>query len=156
SLTGATFDSYYTTGTHTATINWGDGTAVVSGGVSVSPGGIGVIGTVSGSHRYADNGTYTVTLTVTNPYGASSRDSFTVTVNNGVPTWAPLSGPTLVIPGQPLAYSAAFTDPGFDNALNSGGEVAETFTGNVNWGDGSATEPATVTWTTGGPGVPTI
>ncbi len=152
SLMEATFSNPYSTGMHTATINWGDGTAVDNAGISQSGSGSGVVGIISGSHRYADNGTYTVTVTVTTPYGTTSSDSFTVTINNVAPTLAPLSGPAMVIPGQPLAYSATFADPGFDNSLNAG-EVAETFTGAINWGDATPTEPAAVTWTTGSPGV---
>ena len=31
-----------------------------------------------------------------------------------------------------------FTDPGFDNPLNVGGETTERFTFTINWGDGTA------------------
>lgn len=152
SLTAATFTNPYSTGAHTATINWGDGTGEIAGSVSQSTSGSGGVGTISGNHRYADDGTYTVTVTVTTATGATSSDTFTVTVNNVAPTLAPLSGPAIVIPGQPLTYSANFSDPGFDNPLNTG-EVVETFSGTINWGDGTSTEAATVTSTTGSPGV---
>ncbi len=35
-----------------------------------------------------------------------------------------------------------FTDPGFDNPLNIAGETSETFTYAINWGDGTAVNPA--------------
>jgi hypothetical protein len=153
SLSGTTFENLYVTGMHSATINWGDGTATVAGSVSQTLAGSGITGTISGTHRYADNGTYSVTVMVTTPYGAVSSDMFAVTVSNVAPTLAVLSGPSMVIPGQPLAYSSTFSDPGFDNPLNVGGEIAETFTGTINWGDGSTTEAAVVTWVTGSSGV---
>lgn len=46
--------------THTATIDWGDGTPVVAGTVRQGAGS----GSVEGSHAYAAPGTYTVTVTV--------------------------------------------------------------------------------------------
>ncbi|HMO87472.1 MAG TPA: PKD domain-containing protein, partial [Lacipirellulaceae bacterium] len=65
-------------------------------------------------------------------------------------------GDTLTIP-----LLGTFSDPGFDNPANAGnaangGEVAETFTYIIDWGDGtveSFTMPATRI--SGGPGVPT-
>ena len=46
----------------------------------------GASGTVSGSHVYADNGIYTVTINVTDDDGDFVVDTFTVTVNNVAPT----------------------------------------------------------------------
>ena len=50
-----------------------------------------------------------------------------------------------------------FTDPGFDNPLNVGGEVSEKFTYSINWGDGTAVAsgPATID-TPGGPAKPRV
>ncbi len=80
SLDPATFSDAGSLDTHTAAIDWGDGSAPVAGLVDA------VSGTISGDHVYADNGVYTVSVTVTDSDGASARDSFTVTVSNAAPT----------------------------------------------------------------------
>src|SRR5262249_39643590 len=63
--------------THTATIDWGDG-LVEPGTVSESDGA----GAVSGSHFYAAEGTYSVTVTVTDAAGNTGSDTFQVIVQN--------------------------------------------------------------------------
>ena len=47
-----------------------------------------------------------------------------------------------------------FTDPGFDNPLNVGGETTERFSYSIDWGDGTVIDsgPGTID-TPGGPGV---
>ncbi|MFC1976273.1 PKD domain-containing protein, partial [Chloroflexota bacterium] len=57
--------------THTATIDWGDGT-ISSGSVSETNGS----GTVSGSYTYNTPGVYTLKLTVTNAAGVSGESIF--------------------------------------------------------------------------------
>ena len=52
---------------------------------------------------FADNGTYTVTLTVTDSFGDSSRDSLTVTVNNVAPS------PVIALISDPLQEGTAIT-----------------------------------------------
>ncbi len=61
--------------THTATIQWGDG-ASTAGTVNEAGGS----GSVSGSHAYADGGTYVVTLTVTDKDGGVHSQSVGVVV----------------------------------------------------------------------------
>ncbi len=63
--------------TFTASINWGDGTAVQAGVISVVIGAAGIVttGIVAGTHSYANNGQYTVQVTVTDDDGGSGSRS---------------------------------------------------------------------------------
>jgi PKD repeat protein len=144
----------------TYSINWGDGTPEQSGPPTIDVvGGPGVPtqGSFDGSHIYADNGVYTVTVTINDDDGGMAVQTFEVTVNN--------VAPTLVVPPNQVVNEGAllsipnigqFTDPGFNNPLNVGGEVSETFTYSIDWGDGTPPQsgPATID-VLGGPGVPT-
>jgi large repetitive protein len=85
---------------------------------------------VAPSHAYADNGTYTVTLTVTDGYGNSASDTAIVTVTNVAPT-AALSGPASGVRGQDRGFTFSATDP-------SAVDTAAGFTYSVNWGDGTS------------------
>jgi Tol biopolymer transport system component len=89
SLLPATFNDLGTLDTHTATVDWGDGSGVQVGTVTEAPFGppgstSGANGTVAASHAYATIGTYTSTVCVTDDESATSCDSFVVTVDNNV------------------------------------------------------------------------
>ena len=124
-----------------------------------SPGGEGspTIGSFDGSHVYADNGNYTVTVTVTNGDLVEASDTLTVVVHNVAPTLTVPPNQT-VNEGTLLSLTniGQFTDPGFDNPLNVGGETTEEFTYAINWGDGTPVQSGAPTIDTPGrQGVPT-
>ena len=125
SLQLATFTDVETSETHTATIDWGDGTTA-SGAATESQGS----GSVSGTHTYADNGVRAVTVTVSDGAGGEGSDTLTITVNNVAPTvdaGSDLSG----LGTSPTAASQArFTDPG----------TLDTHTASIDWGDGNVTQ----------------
>ena len=81
------------------------------------------------SHKYADNGTYTATLTVTDSHGAGTSASVQVTIANVDPSLGPISrvpdGP--ISAGTVVTLSASFTDPGAD----------ANWQYRVDWGDGT-------------------
>ncbi|HSL82026.1 MAG TPA: PKD domain-containing protein, partial [Thermoanaerobaculia bacterium] len=77
-LVGVTFTDPGVADTHTATIDWGDGT-VTAGVVDQDA------GTVSGGHDYPDDGAFPVEVCVTDDDGATGCDTFTVTVENAAP-----------------------------------------------------------------------
>jgi hypothetical protein len=125
----------------TASIAWGDGTST-TGAVSGSPGDF----TVSGDHTYADEGSFTVTVTLTDdsPGTASATASGTANVAEG-DLVTPLPQTITSREGQQFSgVVAMFTD------TSNPGQVAGDWTARIDWGDG-ATTTGTVTGATGGP-----
>jgi len=154
---------------HVAVVNWGDGTGFESANIvdSFVVEGIRYL-TLGGTHVYADGDTtYTVRVRVAdsnmaayydpskfgiNPDGTNVgtegvdfvEDTFLVVVSNVVPTLdvTPLS--MTLDEGQALGIRALFSDPGFDNPLNTnptvgpaiGDPLAESFRYYIDWGDG--------------------
>ena len=78
----------------------------------------------SQSHSYAQDGNYTVTLTVTDNDGLTDVVSTTATIGNVAPVVGTLPDATLNLGGT-YAADGSFTDPG-----------ADTWSGTVNYGDG--------------------
>ncbi|MGA8821008.1 MAG: hypothetical protein WB624_27275, partial [Xanthobacteraceae bacterium] len=109
------------------TIAWGDGqtTTFESSAVSGSNGSY----TVSGSHQYAEEGTYNATVTINDAGGSSASESGTATVGD-----APLTQGTATLTAGVTAtmLSATFSD------ANTGAPTSDFF-GTIAWGDGSTT-----------------
>ena len=140
-------------------INWGDGTDADTGAANIeTPGSPGVLtqGSLDGSHTYADNGVYTVTVTLSDDDGGEDVKSFQVTVNNVAPTLS-VVGDQTIDEGDTLSIAnlGTFTDPGFDNPL-ANPPTQETFTYTINWGDNSNVDAGTAFIDSEGqPGTPT-
>src|SRR5262249_28348367 len=101
------------------TLSWdfGDGTPTATG--------------ASVQHTFADNGTYTVTLTPTDALGAKgAATTQKVTIANALPVIGTITGPTgRVSQNTTIDLSAPFTDAG----------TADTHTATWDWGDGNTT-----------------
>ena len=111
-----------------ATVNYGDG----SGDQPLT---LGADKSFSLSHVYTDNGSYQVTVRVSEMDAEAATGSYaaTVIVTNVVPSVATFAGAT-IMKGEQYASSGSFTDPG-----------ADTWTATVNYGDGSGVKPLTLT-----------
>ncbi len=105
----------------TATINWGDNTSPTTGVVS----GAGGLFSVSGSHAYAVQGSYGVTVTIKDAGGSQVIASATATVA-----------------APPIYTVAYFTD-------SNSSDPASSFAAVINWGDGTPTSNGTVTGSSG-------
>jgi hypothetical protein len=71
--------------THTATVDFGDGT-IVPGTIDVAT------GRISASHTYGDNGEFTITVAVTDDDGDTGTGTWLVTVNNAAPPVSDFDG----------------------------------------------------------------
>ena len=118
-----------TNDTHTALIDWGDGTGVEA--VSVDS----LAKELSGSHVYADNGTYTVVVTITDSEGVSSSDSLTVTVNNVAPTVTSDAAEVIIDRGATASNTGTLGDVGNDTIILSAsvGIVIDNGDGTWSW-----------------------
>ncbi|MFP6766209.1 MAG: PKD domain-containing protein, partial [Planctomycetaceae bacterium] len=104
-------------------INWGDGTAVDTGTANVDQAGSAGVptgGSFDGTHVYADDGVYTVTLSVTDEaddpmkVGETGTGTFQVTVGNVAPSLSPVTPPATLIAGQLLEFTGSFGDVAAD------------------------------------------
>ena len=117
---------------YVATIDWGDGTTTP--GTITQPGGAGTAYSISGTHTYADEGTFTIATTAFEAF----EPAFSISVNSqmtvadaDVLTAVPLSFVTIV--GVPFSGPVAtFTD-------TYTGNTASDFTATINWGDATST-----------------
>ena len=114
-------------GDFTATIDWGDG-STSAGTVSTRIGG-GF--QVSGGHTYADAGTYSVTVTITDTKGGSTATASLSAAIADVPLQLTAGSSLTATAGQPFnGVVATFVDP-------TGKEPVAEYTATIDWGDGS-------------------
>ena len=123
---------------YVATIDWGDGTTTAA--TITQPGGPGAAYALSGTHTYADEGSFTVTTTA----AEATDPTFTISIGSPM-TVAEADN----LAGVPISFSArqsvpfngpvaTFTDT---NVLN----VPADFVATINWGDGTPVTAGTIT-----------
>ncbi|MEO2046092.1 MAG: hypothetical protein ABGX16_05905 [Pirellulales bacterium] len=146
-------------------IDWGDGSSVDVGTALIdrqgSP-GVPTMGSFGGDHLFADNGIYTVLVSLQDDDGGFDRQSFQVTVSNVDPILTGVLSIPAIKEGEGFTLAGLgveLADPGFDNPdrpLPTGSSV-ETFSAvTVDWGDGSVPASLSIVHrTNGGPGRPT-
>jgi 3-phytase len=109
-LSGASFSDADATDVHTATIDWGDGSAVQAANVNQAA------GTITGSHVYANDGQFTVTVTVRDNRGGVDLDTTAVGVGNVLPAANP-GGPYSGVEGGAISFAGTAVDPGADTLV---------------------------------------
>jgi len=112
-------------------IDWGDG-STTSGSITEPVQGDGTH-RIAGSHAYADNGDYTVTITVLGDDESSGSDSFDVTVDNVAPELLTLDVTPAIDESGSVTLTGTVSDPGTADTLLvvvdwGAGEISETFT----------------------------
>jgi hypothetical protein len=130
----------FTTAPGGASINWGDGSLATTGTVT-QPGGIGKAFVVNGSHTYAEEGSFTITVSITD-VGTSTAMAVPTGPNATVADAALTASGTAVSATEGLSFSgkqvASFTDANLMAPLSD-------FTATINWGDSPTTTTGTVT-----------
>jgi len=132
--------SDFTMGIGKAMIDWGDGSAATTGTVT-QPGGVGTAFVVKGSHTYADQGSHTVTVSITDAGGSTAPATSTATISDAGLT--PSGTPVIATEG--ISFSgqvASFTDANPTAPLSD--FVGGTGAASIDWGDGSTASSGAV------------
>ncbi len=133
-------------------VNWGDGTATTTPTITaVTAAGTtdGVVFRLNESHTYAEAGTYSYTVTVTDASGASTITSGSAVIADAALT-ASATQPTVSTKEAAVFPIPQFGTPVFDNkpvASFTDGNTAATvsdFTAMIDWGDGTPMTAGTV------------
>jgi uncharacterized protein (TIGR03118 family) len=127
----------------TATIDWGDGSSS-AGTVSATGGGNFL---VIAQHTYAEEGTDSVTVTISDKSGNTATVTETATAIDAplMATGVSITGGTTSTPSTLVVSDqvvATFVDSG-------GAEPIADYTATIDWGDGSSTSSGTVALTSG-------
>lgn len=110
---------------YSAAIQWGDGTSSVASVAAVASGGF----SVSGSHAYATEGSFTVTVAIADRGGASTTAHGTVHIGDA-PITASASSFRAAANTSLQRVLATFSDP-------DPTRIAADFSASVSWGDGT-------------------
>ena len=129
----------------TGTVDWGQGAGPEPAAIAA--------GNLTGSHVYAENGTFNVTVRVADDDGGVGTDSLQVTVANAAPAVGAITAPIDPIPvGTTITASASFTDAGVSDTHTAvwSWDDGTTSTGTLAESGGSGTASASRTFTAAG------
>ena len=105
---------------YTATIDFGAGSGPLAATATLTSAGPPQVGMVTGSFPYGDNGSFTVTVAVTDKDGATGTASFVVDVANLDPDAViETAGPAFADVGDTIALDGRITDPGSDDITST-------------------------------------
>jgi uncharacterized delta-60 repeat protein len=128
-------------------IDWGDGSSIDTNSATIDTPGVNigdvVLGSFDGSHTYAENGVYTVTVTLNDSNGGSDASTFTVTVNNVDPALAVDQAAISVDEGQTATNSGTYGDvpADFVSISASVGNLVDNGNGTWSWSFNSTDGP---------------
>jgi large repetitive protein len=132
-------------GDFTATINWGDGTSSAATRVTATGSPNGTVFSVFGVHTYAEEGSYQVTVSISDAGGAAGIASGEADVADAALT---AGAATLLTPATGVALPSTTVVGSFTDA--NAGAPASDFLATIDWGDGSPTITGVVVATGGG------
>jgi hypothetical protein len=128
---------------YSASINWGDSTPATAGTITLSGGTF----TVSGSHTYGEEGSYTVTTTISHGTAPNATAASHATVSDPavVAHGAAVSAKECITFTAPVA---TFTDPGGPepNPSDPDPVLSHHYTATIGWGDSTPTSTGTISF----------
>jgi hypothetical protein len=114
------------------TIDWGDASTPTTGLVTLDPAG-GHTFQVSASHTFAEEGSYPLTVTISDTGGATTVATGTATIADAPPVAAAAQPAVATTEGQRFAGAVA----AFTAVVGTNPEPIADFTATIDWGDGT-------------------
>ncbi len=115
------------TGPFAYRIDWGDGSVPANGTATIDVAGPPTFGSFAGTHGYADDGSFELSMSVTDEQGATGTEVFEISVVNVPPQFENVTITSPISEGATATVRGTIVDPG----------VNDTFVLVITWGDGA-------------------